>query len=262
MCKILTSNFDSFWIQTVSRKKNFTPHFIHLFTLLVIACCDGVFSWLHHELQSTTKYRSWSIVKFNPVMLSECKASAQQSTNFNQDFWSWCLNTITASIHFTINYSLVCVNIVFAFYRILPFKCIAINVNTQSIFSPCISSAQLFVDLCAGVCVCRIVNISMENEFNSIFSAIIITKTNKQTDKHTLCVRCVHCCDAEFWIYQSKHMFDNLIVESFKIIRICMEIWWNISNVIAGWTTVIVPNVHLYHMKNLWPLSTTCSTYW
>lgn len=127
-----------------------------LFILLVIACCDGVFF-----LQSTTKCQSWSIVKFNPVfMLSECKASAQQSTNFNQNFWSWYLNKeCCIHSHSTMNHSpvqchIASVSILFSLSiefchsnALQSMEC----VFQQSIFSPCISNAQLFVDLC--VCV-------------------------------------------------------------------------------------------------------------
>lgn len=124
-----------------------------------------------------------------------------------------------------------CVNIVFAFYRILPFKCIAINgmciptINFLTLHFQCST-------FCWLVCVCVCQN-GKYFEFNSIFSAITITKTNKQTDKRNM-----HYASVAFIVVTlnlvCKHMFDDSIVISFKIIRICIEIWWNISSVIAG----------------------------
>lgn len=160
-------------------------------------------------------------------MLSECKASAQQSTSFNQNFWSWYLNKeCCIHSHSTMNHSpvqchIVSVSILFSLSiefchsnALQSMEC----VFQQSIFSPCISNAQLFVDLC--VCVCQN---GKYFEFNSIFSAITITITNKQTDKRNM-----HYASVAFIVVTlnlvCKHLFDDSIVISFKIIRICIEI--------------------------------------
>lgn len=85
------ANLVVFKFNRALRKKNFTRHFIYLF--FVIAC--DVFFYFESWIAKYIKM-DWSIVKFNPVfMLSECKASAQYSTNFNQNFWSRCSNTIS-----------------------------------------------------------------------------------------------------------------------------------------------------------------------
>lgn len=85
----------------------------------------------------------------------------------------------------------------------------------------------------------------MNASFNSIFSTI--TQTNKRTNEQTSMRSVIFIVV----ISAVKHIFDESIVISFKIIRICTEM----LNVIAGYTT-IVANITASHAIRVCPLST------